>query len=120
MTLRLTPEILVGSYDFLRLTPPFNTWGLPESDDVEFTVSRCRSRMGYCTARKHQRGSWEIGISECWVSHTFTLLQIMGHEMTHLKQQKDRTETPNTEHNAEFRQLGKLVCRHHGWDPMAF
>jgi hypothetical protein len=44
----------------------------------------------------------------------------MAHEMIHQYQQRERTETANTEHNAEFLRLAGVVCRHHGWDEKEF
>jgi hypothetical protein len=44
----------------------------------------------------------------------------MAHEMIHQHQQRQRTDTPNTEHNAEFMRLARAVCRHHGWDEKEF
>ena len=38
MTLSLTPDLLAAAYDFLRATPPFKAWRLPESDDIAHTV----------------------------------------------------------------------------------
>ena len=47
MALRLTPEIIEGSYEFLRTTPPFRGWNLPHADEVTFVVSRHKMHVGY-------------------------------------------------------------------------
>ncbi|MBI3676025.1 MAG: SprT-like domain-containing protein [Proteobacteria bacterium] len=120
MALRLTPEIIEGAYEFLRLTPPFKNWRLPHADEVEFVVSRHHLHLGYYRGLRRKVHSHEIGISETCVGHTNTLLRAMAHEMIHQYQQRARTETPNTEHNAEFKRLARTVCRHHGWDEKEF
>jgi hypothetical protein len=120
MGLRLTPELMEGAYEFLRLTPPFKNWQLPHADEVEFVVSRHRFHVGYHRGIRRLVRSHEIGISEHCVGHTNTLLRTLAHEMIHQHQQRRRSETPNTEHNAEFRRLARLVCRHHGWDEKEF
>lgn len=120
MSLRLTPELMEGAYEFLRLTQPFRGWHLPHADEVEFVVSRHRSHVGYHRGIRRKVRSHEIGISELYVGHSNTLLRTMAHEMIHQYQQRNRTETANTEHNAEFMRLAKVVCRYHGWDVKEF
>ncbi|MBI3678442.1 MAG: SprT-like domain-containing protein [Proteobacteria bacterium] len=120
MALRLTPEIIEGAYEFLRRTPPFKNWRLPHADDVEFVVSRHPLQLGYYRGISRDLHAHEIGISETCVGHTNTLLRTMAHEMIHQHQQRARSETANTEHNAEFKRLTRLVCRHHGWDEREF
>jgi SprT-like family len=118
VTLRLTPEMLAGAYDFLRISSPFRGWRLPEADDVEFEVIRARDRLGhYC---KGLGAPHRIAISASNVGHTETLIRTIAHEMIHLHQRERRSETPNTEHNAEFQRLARLVCLYHGFDPRAF
>ncbi len=120
MALKLTPSIIEGAYEFLRLTPPFRGWHLPHADDVTFVVSRHRNHVGYHRGISRKIYDHEIGISEACVGHTNTLLRTMAHEMIHQYQQRMRTETPNTEHNAEFNRLARTVCRFHGWDVKEF
>lgn len=120
MALRLTPEIIEGAYEFLRATPPFRSWRLPHADEVTFVVSRHKMHVGYHRGSRRKIHSHEIGISQACVGHTNTLLRTMAHEMIHQHQQRQRTDTPNTEHNAEFMRLASVVCRHHGWDEKEF
>jgi len=118
MTLRLTPEMLATAYEFLRASAPFRAWRLPESDDVEFHVIGARDRRGhYCSGDGVLH---RIAISAANVGHSETLIRTIAHEMVHLHQREQRLETPNTEHNAEFWHLARLVCIHHGFDPRAF
>jgi hypothetical protein len=116
VTLPIVPSLLVASYEFLRATPPFAAWHLPSADDVEFFVSRKRQWIGGFIGGRPPR----IVTSSARVGHTNTLIRVMAHEMVHLKQFLHRTETPNTEHNAEFRLLEARVCRYHGFDPKEF
>jgi hypothetical protein len=120
MGLRLSATVIAGAYEFLRLTAPFKSWRLPPAEEVDFVVSRHRFNVGYHRGLRRKVRSHEIGISEVCVGHTNTLLRTVAHEMIHQYQQRSRTETPNTEHNAEFTRLGKIVCRHHGWDEKEF
>ncbi len=94
MGLPLSPDLIAGAYEFLRLTPPFRGWRLPHADDVEFVVSRHRTHVAYHRGLRRKVRSHEIGISEVCVGHTDTLLRAMAHEMIHQYQQRARSETP--------------------------
>jgi hypothetical protein len=120
MGMSLTPDIIEASYEFLRTTPPFRKWQLPHADEVTFVVSRHKNHIGYHRGTRRKVNSHEIGISEACVGHTNTLLRTMAHEMIHQHQQRQRTDTPNAEHNAEFGRLARIVCRYHGWDEKEF
>ena len=114
MTLALTPDIVEAAYVFLRATPPFSRWKLPESDGIAFHV--CASKwMGYYS-REIATGIHQISLSSKRVGHTNTVMHVMAHEMIHLYQAVVKRETANTEHNAEFDRLAKKVCAIHGWD----
>lgn len=118
MTLRLTPEMLVGAYEYLRVSPPFVGWGLPESDDLAFRVSHAKNCAGWF--RVAPGAPEEIAISAKCVSSPAALLPVMAHEMIHLYQHRRGTETRNTEHNAGFHRLARLVCRKLTFDYAAF
>jgi hypothetical protein len=120
MSIDLTPQIIAQAYELLRLTPPFRQWKLPSSADVSFVVSRHRMTIGYHRGLRRKIKWHEIGISSNRVGHTSTLLRTVAHEMIHQHQQRARTETANTEHNAEFLRLAKRVCKVHGWDEKEF
>lgn len=119
MTLPLTPEMLAAAYDFLALTPPFNAWSLPPSEDVRFKVSRSRRWF----ARYRWDGSRHtIEVSANSVGYSETLFPKMGHEMVHMHLEElgmDRRGTPDT-HSGAFRSLAGGVCQCHGWDLKAF
>lgn len=120
MTLPLTAEMLAAAYDYLRVTPPFNRWNLPESEDVKFSVSK--------SARDYAAYRWDgkqhtICLSAKAIGFTNTLHLYLAHEMVHMHLEErgweSRTGGPDT-HNAAFRKLAARVCAAHGFDPKAF
>lgn len=119
MTLPLTPETLAAAYDYLRTTPPFDKWSLPESEDVKFKVTRSRRWF----ARYHWNGNRHtIEVSTNSVAYSSTLLSKMSHEMVHLHLEElnmDNRGGPDT-HSGAFRRLAEDVCKFHGFDPKAF
>lgn len=118
MTLRLTPDMLVAAYDFLRVTDPFCRWRLPESDDLAFRVASARNCAGWF---KTMPGAMdEIAISRRCVSSPASLLPVMAHEMIHLYQHRKKTVSRRAEHNAEFHRLARLVCKRLTFDYAAF
>lgn len=117
MTLPLHPEILAGAYDYLKTTPPFNRWNLPESEDVLFIVTRSKKVMG---THSTQNGRHVIEVSRFKVGYTGTLMALMAHEIIHLHQNAVGMETKGVEHNAAFDKLAKHVCKYHGFDPHEF
>lgn len=120
MTLPLSAETLAASYDYLRTTPPFASWLLPESEDVVFKVSRRPTEAGryYIDGKRHT-----IEASARGIAYTGSLMRLMAHEMVHLYLQKmgweSKTGSEET-HNAAFRKFAARVCKIHGFDPKAF
>lgn len=113
--LTLTPELLEGAYEYLRLSPPFRHWSLPEADQISFRVMGTRDRFGHFRGRHHKSSGFsEIAISASQVRSTAMLLATMAHEMIHLYQ--DENGTARGHHNPEFRRLAKRVCAVHGFD----
>ena len=120
MTLPLKPETLEAAYEYLRTTPPFSSWGLPEPDDVLFKVAKTRHKQGWYQwdGKRHT-----ITGSQGRVGQTITLIALMAHEMIHLHLEEIGMESrsrSNDVHNAAFRSLAAQVCRVHGFDPKAF
>lgn len=111
--------MVAAAYEFLRTTPPFKRWRLPDAEAIEFNVLRI-SHLQAQHQRYHRTRNHVITVSELRVGHTLTLLGAVAHEMIHLYQDERGTETKGAEHNAEFQRLAKLVCRYHGFDPKAF
>lgn len=118
--LHLTPEILVGAYEYLRVTLPFRRMNLPHADDVVFRVLGARDRFGHFRGRfKTMPDLNEIGVSQRMVHSTQTLMATMAHEMIHLYQHESGGCT-RAVHNAHFRRIAARVCRIHGFDLATF
>ena len=120
MTLPLTPEMLAAAYDYLRTTPPFNRWNLPDAEDVKFIVNRKLKKK----LAEYQWLGDRHSISMCdhGIGHTSTLMRTMGHEMIHLYLEKMGWESRGSDsvHNAAFRRFAAQACKFHGWDLKAF
>lgn len=111
--LALTPARLAAVYDMLRAFPPFDRWRLPPGKDVKFRVLR----------RKDFQAQWWIEgdrhhIDVCAPKHyrIDNLAATMAHEMLHVRQRLNGTETRGAEHNVEFNRLAALVCKKLGFD----
>lgn len=118
MTLRLTPEILAGVYEALRVCQPFHRWRLPPAQDVKFRVMKYSTHEGHYT-RGVRTQDHEIGVSATRIAHFDSLAIVMGHEMIHLHQAIAKLETRG-EHNADFRRKASRVCKVLGFDPRLF
>lgn len=112
--MKLTPEHLVGAYEYLRHVPPARRWKLPHADEVEFRVIQ---------HQKHEadhmfwRDRHTIRVAANHITSTNNLLATMAHEMIHAYQDGvTKTGSWRVPHNAEFRRLAMLMCRHHGWN----
>lgn len=114
MTLRLTPSILVAAYEYLRSTPPFHRWKLPEADDVEFHVIRDATIYGDCDLVDDQH---IIRISTGRVGRTQSLIESMAHEIVHVYLDRRGVKA---HHGADFRRCAARICRVHGFDPKTF
>ncbi len=114
MTLRLTPDMLAGAYEFLRTTEPFRNWKLPPGEEVGFSVVRDPQKFADFGM---EGGIPIIRVSESRNGHTATLLSTMSHEMCHLRQELtgDRGH-----HNANFKRMAARICRAHGFDLKTF
>lgn len=120
--LKLTPQMLEQAYEYLRVSPPFCVWGLPDADEVSFRVLGARDRFGHFRGR-HRRatgadGFSEIAISAQLVKSTELLMATMAHEMIHLYQDENGAARGN--HNPQFLRLAKRVCAIHGFDTSEF
>lgn len=120
MTLPLNPETLAAAYDFLKVTPPFDQWNLPDSEEVGFKLSRNRKVLGHYQwdGKRHN-----ITASVISIGHSWTLMRFMAHEMIHLHLEATDMESRrggSDTHNAPFRKYAAQVCKHHGFDPKSF
>lgn len=114
--MHISPAMLEAAYCLHQVSPPFNRWKLPEADDIGFLVTASKDYWGLY--QLSPSGQHSISVSSVYVSKVDTLLRVMAHEMIHLRQAV-KGKWPLT-HNAEFRRLASLVCRHHGYDVKAF
>ena len=111
MTLPLTPAMLAGAYEYLRTTPPFRYYALRPAEEVEFAVTRHVDREGdYIDDPQAER--LVIRVSENSIGSTDVLMQVIAHEMVHLRH--------GPAHGASFRRAAKRVCLLHGWDAKRF
>jgi hypothetical protein len=120
MTLPLTPETLAASYEYLRTTPPFSKWNLPDAEDVKFSVGKALD----CFAHYQWDGTRHtITVSSRATGYTMTLITSMSHEMVHLHLWETKQESKRSgprHHNAAFKRYAAQVCKYHGFDPKAF
>ena len=117
MTLHLTPDMLAAAYEFVATLPPFDKWGLPSADNVEFMVTRDKTTFGQYGPGATVRH--RIYISNATIGSPSRLVETMAHEMLHLRQAVRKTAN-KAQHNAEFIRLAEQICRLHGYDAKAF
>ena len=110
----LTPRVLESLYTFLRQTPPFHRWKLPEADEVEFRVSYT-DVFGHC--QRLASGRFCIWLSAKRIEHTYVALEVMAHEMVHVRV---GISDGSAHHGKRFRYHAAQVCAHHGFDRRAF
>lgn len=117
MTVPLTSELLQAAYDMLRATPPFNTWNMPEGEDVIFKISKDAGLRGdyRCDARRRHN----IRVSAASIGHLNSLVEVMAHEMIHLHEEATGM-VRKSQHSAAFRKMALQVCKIHGFDPKLF
>lgn len=118
MATQLTPELLASSYSLLLVSQPFKSWKLPQSDDVEFHISRHNEHRG--SYWRTDKGDHAIEISQKLIGNLDWLLRTMAHEMVHLYQSEHGFETPPSVHNAHFLKMAKRICVLHEWDYRLF
>lgn len=121
MKLPVTPERCRAMYAYLMSTPPFDTWNLPEPEDVVFQTPQIIERdigcFGACYSTKHKTPT--IAISPRRHASSYFLMLTMAHEMVHLYQGYHGMKTTSV-HDASFSKLARRICEVHGFDPAAF
>jgi hypothetical protein len=114
MTLPLTPDMLAAAYEYLRMTPPFKAWNLPDADDIGFHVVVDKKKSADFGV---ENGVPFIRVSAANNGHSATLMATLSHEMIHLRQHlKGDRET----HGPRFKRTAARVCAAHGFDPLTF
>src|ERR1700694_1731007 len=104
MTLPLTAEMLEACYEFLKTTPPFRDWNMPDGEDVKFIIRKTNDTFAQYRwdGKRHT-----ISASANAVGHTATLVRVMSHELIHLHLESTGMESrgsANT-HNRAFRKF---------------
>ena len=120
MSLPLDKEVLASAYDYLRTTPPFVRWNMPDSEVVVFTVSKTPRDFGWYRfdGKRHC-----INASTGKIGQTITLMEFMAHEMIHMHMEITGMESLRRSaytHNAAFRRFAEQACKAHGFDPKSF
>lgn len=114
MKFHVTPELLEAAYTFLRATPPFNKWRLPQADDVEFHVIGTTNKFGDCQTIGDTH---IIRASNSLIGCLRTLLETVAHEMVHAYCDRNGVKS---DHGREFKRFAKQVCDFHGFDVKSF
>lgn len=113
--MHITPAMLEAAYEYLKTTPPFEKWALPDADDIEFHVGRSRSTSGLM--QELPGGKFRVTISSHFVVRSHTLLEVMAHEMCHIKQGHNCKGRPGSYgHGRDFQKMKRIICREHGFD----
>lgn len=112
--------MLAAAYEYLRTTPPFCGWKLPHADEVEFSVTKHRDHEGghttYCNTNEHI-----IYVSNYHIKNTPDLMECIGHEMVHMRQDLTKTGAKRrNKHNAAFNKLNARFCKIHGLETEVF
>lgn len=114
--MHLSPEVLRESYNYLKVTPPFRRWKLPDADEISWIVSNTKRVFGECHSVKWKdnrlRKNYHILVSCSLVKTTDQLMQTMAHEMCHIRCEELGVKAT---HGYEFKRIAKSVCREHGW-----
>lgn len=113
--LHITPEIMVASYELLRVCPPFRRWKLPPADAVKFKVALTPMWHGWFRNEDPPL----IVISARSIGSLDMVTRVMAHEMVHFAQAIAGTAR-GAEHNADFYRRAALVCKSFCWDRKAF
>ena len=101
-------------YAMLREWPPYSSWNLPSAESVKFHI--CKTPRWHAAWWLDVKGTHHIEVSEKKHGHLDSLIASIAHEMIHVRQKVAKTETANTEHNAEFHRIAKRVCKRLGFD----
>ena len=116
MTIPLTKEMLAAAYEFVRATPPFNKWNLPEPEDITFKITKSAKNYGHYSDAKRRH---TIAISEKLNGYASSIIEVMAHEMLHVHE-KRAGMWGRSEHSEAFKKLAAQVCKIHGFDPKRF
>ena len=112
----LTPDMMEAGYEYLRLTPPFRAWRMPDGDEVDFHVLKTPRIHGDCG---FHNGRIFIRLSIALVGCTNNLHSVMAHEMIHGEQFRRRSRSRG-DHDAFWHRAADRACAFHGFDRKTF
>lgn len=112
--LKLTPDFTRGLYIMLKYGPVFSKMPLPMAAEVAFRVTRAKDRCGYYQYHP-ATGKHEIALDQPYNDRLEHAVETMAHEMIHLYQSINKSESRKTDHNAEFHRIAKRVCNAYGF-----
>lgn len=116
MAVRFTrAEDVEAGYEYLRSTLPFRRWKLPDPDTLRFAVTAQVDRHGHFDDHDGKRPYQTIAISNVHTKTYRDLLEVLGHELVHLKLYRDRYRGWE-HHGYRFAELAKQACRWHDWN----
>jgi predicted SprT family Zn-dependent metalloprotease len=108
--LKITPEMLRASYDYLKKVAFHNNRKLPASKNVTFLANRLKN-YGY---HLEDDGSHTIWVSRTEAKDITQVLQIMAHEMCHAVL-VEHSEQCGEWHDAQFKALARIIEVEMGW-----
>jgi hypothetical protein len=112
--MRVTPDLIEATFEYLKAFPPFKGWNLPHADEVEFGVFRKDDRWGdyeLCKDSSGVRCRHRIRVGYK-VTSTLLLQCTMAHEMIHMRQ-AILYGWGGVNHTETFEVLAKQVRKHH-------
>jgi hypothetical protein len=103
----VTADSIRSVYVLLQAFPPFCRWSLPPPEDLTFYVVDFKSEHAEYDPNKKT-----IRVSTENVSTFLSLLQAVGHEMIHVRQDVSGRYPVKNVHNADFKRYARQVCKH--------
>jgi hypothetical protein len=120
MALPLNIDRLRLLYDFFSECPPFDKWNMPDSDLINFMITRSKDTAGFVRKSSNPKYKYDLAISTVCCGWFSRVAWVMCHEMLHVHQMEAKMESPHTTHNQAFMKLGKKICAVFGFDPHEF
>lgn len=119
MSLHITHELVIASYERLRMTAPFARWKLPHPDDMEFhavPIKGDASAEHYVLADLEKKTEHHVIRINPRRHRTLHMLDMsLAHEMCHMREYALGHRRKDC-HGRAFHKLADGVCKSHGWD----
>ncbi len=111
--IHITPDILAGLYDVLRMTRPYKSWKLPPSDEVGFYVSNVEDPQGEYW---FENGQHHLRVSAAKHHTLQSATATLAHEMIHAHEHQIGVRRKSIQHGWQFKRFAAQVCKHHNFD----